>query len=217
MKRTPGVVLLADLSHHNGEVDFEKMKADGIDGVICKASDGASYKDATFVANIKGARDEGLLTFAYHFYRPLNRLEDQIRNFLSQVALVGGPLGYALDVEPSPHSVSGVDEWTMLTPQKVQEAVDGWMEAVQDKMRVIGFIYTDAPFANEHLQSVALGYYHLWLARYIKILPKAWQNYIMWQFTKKAVIDGVEFPCDLNRFEGTVEELSAYMAVDFKS
>ena len=38
-----------DLSHHNGtKLRFDKAKADGIVGIIQKATQGESYVDATF-------------------------------------------------------------------------------------------------------------------------------------------------------------------------
>lgn len=40
-----------DISHHNGtRLRFDKAKADGIIGVIQKATQGESYVDATFTA-----------------------------------------------------------------------------------------------------------------------------------------------------------------------
>jgi GH25 family lysozyme M1 (1,4-beta-N-acetylmuramidase) len=57
-----------DISHHNGaSLRFDKAIADGIIGVIQKATQGKTYVDATFKKNRKAILAEGLLFGAYHF------------------------------------------------------------------------------------------------------------------------------------------------------
>jgi len=57
-----------DISHHNAVgLRFNKAKADGIIGVIQKATQGKTYVDATFKSNKKAILAAGLLFGAYHF------------------------------------------------------------------------------------------------------------------------------------------------------
>ena len=57
-----------DVSHHNGtRLDFAKAKADGILGVIHKASQGQANVDPMYRSNRNRARAAGLLWGAYHF------------------------------------------------------------------------------------------------------------------------------------------------------
>ena len=51
-----------DISHWNGKIDFEKVKASGIDFVIIKAggSDKGFYTDSKFIENYKKAEAAGL-------------------------------------------------------------------------------------------------------------------------------------------------------------
>ena len=57
-----------DISHHNGSrLRFDKAKADGIAGVIQKATQGEAYVDATFKRNRTAILGAGLLFGAYHF------------------------------------------------------------------------------------------------------------------------------------------------------
>jgi Glycosyl hydrolases family 25 len=75
-----------DLSHHNGtKLRFDKAKADGIVGVIQKATQGESYVDATFKKNKAAALDAGLLFGAYHFGTGSNGVS-QAEHFLETVA-----------------------------------------------------------------------------------------------------------------------------------
>ena len=59
---------IIDLSHHNGgRLNFAKAKADGIVGVIQKATQGEAYVDPTFSRNKAAVLEAELLFGAYHF------------------------------------------------------------------------------------------------------------------------------------------------------
>ena len=49
-----------DISGHNGEVDFAKVKAAGIAGVMLKCTEGDSYLAPKFLPNYKKALTAGL-------------------------------------------------------------------------------------------------------------------------------------------------------------
>src|SRR6185369_8458310 len=58
MTHMPGLLnAVVDISHHNGNVNLVKAKADGILGVIQKATQGQSGKDPTFKTNRTKAND----------------------------------------------------------------------------------------------------------------------------------------------------------------
>ncbi|MDE7119884.1 MAG: hypothetical protein K2O10_04680, partial [Muribaculaceae bacterium] len=90
-----------DVSAHNGELDFERMRADGIDFVYIKATEGTDFIDRNYVANTTGARRAGMPAGAYHFFRFDTDGEMQALNFL--VALQGRrfELPPAIDIEES--------------------------------------------------------------------------------------------------------------------
>ena len=58
-----------DISHWNGAVDFEKLKAQGLQFVIIKAggSDKGFYKDHKFDDNYRLAKLAGMKVGAYYF------------------------------------------------------------------------------------------------------------------------------------------------------
>ncbi|MBS6444565.1 MAG: hypothetical protein KH373_02025 [Ruminococcus sp.] len=58
---------LIDVSKHNGDIDFAKVKAQGIQGVIIRAGYGVSTVDSCFHANIKNALKNGLHIGIYWF------------------------------------------------------------------------------------------------------------------------------------------------------
>ena len=58
-----------DVSAHNGDIDFDRVKAEGIEFVFIKATEGSTFKDKRFVDNVRKARKAGLKVGAYHFFR----------------------------------------------------------------------------------------------------------------------------------------------------
>ena len=88
-----------DLSAHNGNVDFSRMKEAGIDFVILKASEGNGFRDSRFEENYEKAVAGGLDVGAYHFFRFDVDGVEQAKNFMSTVAGKRFDLPLAIDVE----------------------------------------------------------------------------------------------------------------------
>lgn len=84
--------LFADVSNHNRGVDFSKYSHAGHRVIAMKASEGATFKDATFNKRWKAARKAGLNRWAYHFARPGNgnTAQSEAANLCSAVKAAGG-------------------------------------------------------------------------------------------------------------------------------
>ena len=74
-----------DVSAHNGDIDFQKVKDDGYSFVIIKASEGVSHHDSKFDINYDNARNAGLKVGAYHFFRKNTDGLNQAKNFLETI------------------------------------------------------------------------------------------------------------------------------------
>jgi len=57
-----------DVSHHNGRVDWPRIRAAGYVFAYLKATEGATFRDRTFLRNRTEATRAGLVTGAYHFF-----------------------------------------------------------------------------------------------------------------------------------------------------
>lgn len=56
-----------DVSHHQGVIDWGKVAGAGQAFMVAKASQGISFRDSRFAANVAGARAAGMLVGSYHF------------------------------------------------------------------------------------------------------------------------------------------------------
>ncbi|AQT43495.1 lysozyme [Bartonella apihabitans] len=56
-----------DVSHHQGEIDWHKIKSQNISFAYIKATEGGDFKDPQFKKNWDHALEAGLRVGAYHF------------------------------------------------------------------------------------------------------------------------------------------------------
>ncbi len=88
---------VVDISHHNGNIDLQQAKGDGIIGVIHKATQGMSGLDPMYVTNRTNAQAAGLMWGAYHFATGGDGVE-QAQHFLDTVGTFQNTL-LVLDLE----------------------------------------------------------------------------------------------------------------------
>ena len=82
-----------DVSYHNGYINWQKIKAAGIDFAICRSSYGKSTADSTFKTNVRNAHDAGLICGAYHYSYALTPADakkeaDFCKNFIDQCGVL---------------------------------------------------------------------------------------------------------------------------------
>lgn len=74
-----------DVSHHqNGNPDFARARAEGIEFVFIKATEGATFIDDQFAPNVNKARAAGMLVAAYH-YVTTHSIASQLANIRQAV------------------------------------------------------------------------------------------------------------------------------------
>jgi lysozyme len=89
-----------DVSHHQGEVDWDKLSKEDISFAFIKATEGSKYKDEQFDRNWSKAAATDLRIGAYHFFSLDSPGADQAENFCNTVGAVKDMLPPVVDVEP---------------------------------------------------------------------------------------------------------------------
>jgi lysozyme len=195
--------VVIDISHHNGNVNLEKAKADGIVGVIQKASQGQSNIDPTYARNRDRARAAGLLWGAYHFATGSDGLKQAV-HFLSVIGDDPEAL-LVLDFEPNPTGPS----------MDLEEARAFVTHVAEQTGRFPGFY--SGHYIKQLLGSGSdpvLAECWFWLAQYgpTAVVPKNWPTWTMWQYTDGAIgpppheVKGVGL-CDRDKFNGNLTQL----------
>jgi len=188
-----------DLSHHNQNVDFQKMnQQDGILGVIHKATQGVSFQDPTYQLHKTGALNAGLLWGAYHFGTGSDGVQ-QAEFFLNFVNPEAQTL-LVLDFEANGQGPSMDLEEARAFVTHVHDVTGRWPGLYS------GHYIKDLLGTN---QDPVLANCWFWLSQYgpTPIVPVNWSKWTMWQYTDGAIgpephgVTGAGL-CDRDKFAG---------------
>jgi len=202
--------LVVDLSHWDPADDYKAVRADGIVGVIYKATEGQGYTDDSYVQQQKAAKAAGLKWGAYHFADGSD-VDGQVANFLGFADPDPDEL-FCLDWEDNPSgskmSIGQVKEWII----RVEDALGRPGECV-----IYGGNTVKEALGDDYDEFFAAR--RLWLCQYgsSPSWPDTWERYWLWQFTDGIYgpdphsIDGIG-PCDINSYDGETNKLIAEWA-----
>lgn len=184
------VAKIVDLSHHYWDAgrvpDFAAAAAAGLAGVIYKASQGSSFRDATYEQTRQLVKDAGLLWGAYHFATSADPAA-QVMNF-ANAALPDDDDLIAIDFERNePDPKRSVSADTALAVLK----------GCEDRFGRRPVLYTGSYMYDLFGKAPAPAFapYRLWWARYAEQpqIHPTWADYWLWQYT-----DGVHGPAPRN-------------------
>jgi lysozyme len=191
-----------DVSHHQKEVDWAKIKAGEVSFAFMKATEGISLRDKQFERNWQASADAAVVRGAYHFYLPYLSPEKQAEHFIRTVTLSPGDLPPVLDVE-----VKGKK-----TKEQLQKDVKVWLRKVENAYGVKPIIYTGYTFYKDYLEG-EFDDYHLWIAHYkvdkLRLKKDYKTKLAFWQHTDDGRVDGVERGVDCNVFYGSMRDLKS--------
>ena len=192
-----------DVSKHNGDIDFKRVRDDDYQFVFIKASEGKTYRDDAFDRNYKGAREAGLLVGAYHFFRKNRTGKEQADNFLSAINGKKMDLPLVIDLE---------DDWGNGATISRQTAIERVMEMIgilNDKGYQV-MIYTNLDGYEKYYKNMMVDC-DLWLCSFTgpDLLPHL--PHCIQQFSHEGSVDGVDGKVDLNVFRGSKREWAQYV------
>lgn len=186
-----------DVSRHNGTIDWNAVKASGVDYVIIRcgyrgSSTGALIEDQNFRANIKGATAAGLKVGVYVFSQAVNEVEAVKEASLAVSLVKGYNLTYPIfiDTESSGGRADKIDKATRTA------VVNAFCQTVASAGYKPG-IYASKTWFEDKLNMGAIGNYKIWLAQYSSA-PTYKGRYDMWQYSCKGKISGIKGDVDLN-------------------
>jgi len=190
-----------DVSHHQGAIDWTRVRAGGIGFAFIKATEGATFVDRTFAGHWSRARAAGLLRGAYHFFTFCTPGRDQAANFIATVPVDDGALPPVVDLE------FGGNCAREPAPAELRAQLGDFVRAVEAHYgkRVIFYVTEEFEGAyGELVRDRDLFVRRLFLPRQME--GRRWR---FWQFDNGARVDGIERPTDLDAFRGGPGDLRA--------
>ena len=192
-----------DVSRHNNDVDWAKVKASGQSFAFARVSDGITHVDGKFPDNWPAMKRVGIVRGAYQFFRPRRDPIEQADLMLQKIEEAGGlqagDFPPVLDLEV----VDGQSASVVVTKAKA------WLARVESKVGMKPIVYTGNHMASTIGTNFAA--YPLWIAHYTTACPRVpagWDTWQFWQNSDKGRVPGVSGDVDTNFFQGGTSELS---------
>lgn len=181
-----------DVSHHQGIINWEKVgKADSIKFVYIKATEGKTYFDPQFKRNMIGAKKNGFLVGAYHFFRMTSSAHEQFVNFKNVTN------GYEMDLIP----MIDIEVCDGKETRELQDSLDVLIGLLKAEYGALPMIYGTQRSYNTYC-APKYNNHHLYIGRYGKNKPQinGKGTYTIWQYTESAIVNGIPKPVDMCRF-----------------
>ena len=189
-----------DVSNYQTVSDWDAVYAAGKRFAFVKATEGGTYTNPQFAAQMNGASDGGVLAGAYHFARPnSNTAATEASKFLSVAGdyAKAGWLRPVLDIETSSLSKAATSAW-----------VNDWCNRVASATGVRPLVYTYVSFAADKLDSTVTQW-SPWIASYngrdpLTSAPSGtapWTSWSFWQYSQTGRVAGITSgDVDLNAY-----------------
>lgn len=192
-----------DVSAHNGSINWLLIKADKIDFVFIKATEGKTFRDKRFRANLSGARKAGIKAGAYHFFRFNRSGQEQAKNFLSTVNLKELDLPPVLDVEDWGNHFHNRSNW------QVRKEIGEFIRYIENKNGKKVIIYTSGTAYKKYIRA-NFSRNPLWIAS-LGHRPYMGNAWTFWQYSSKGRLKGTHGDVDLNTFNGNRAQWYLYL------
>ncbi len=198
-ERENAVKLGIDVSKWNGEIDWEIVKAEGVDFAIIRcgyrgSSSGWLIEDPFFYKNLTGAKKAGVKVGLYFFTQATNAVE-AVEEASMVVSLLGDTkIDYPvfIDIE----GAGGNGRADNLDAAARTAVANAFCRTIRNAGLDAG-VYSSRYWYYNNLNADELDTLKIWLAEY-RDTPLYTGRYDMWQYTSSGSVAGIEGRVDLN-------------------
>lgn len=182
-----------DVSSWQGNIDFAKVKASGIDFVIIRAGYGRETRqnDNCFEVNYRNAKAAGLDVGAY-WYSYADSAEDTVKEAKACMEVIKGkkfefPIYF--DLEEQSQFAKG------------RNFCDSIIKAFCGELEKNGYLaglYCSTYYLNNYISNAIAGKYALWVAQYNYRCTYTANKYGIWQYSSEGRINGISGNVDMD-------------------
>ena len=200
-----------DVSHYQGDIDWEAVKRSDVHFAYIKATEGADAADSKFTQNWVGAKAAGVKRGAYHFVYWCRPWREEIAFFEQVVPVERDALPPVLDVEATPTSRSCKKRLNRDDVLRDMRHMLNEMERHYGKRPVI---YTTVDFYEAILHPSELDEFPIWVrsTKYSPNVRYGARHWHFWQYQSDADVPGIRGKVDRNAFAGDARQWFAFAA-----
>lgn len=195
-----------DVSHYQGEINWEQIANENINFAFIKATEGSQHIDNQFNKNWSEAQKTDLRIGAYHFFSLDSSGAEQAKHFCNNVPIIENMLPPVVDIEPygDYKDNNNLDEEAMIS------GLADYLKNVEDYYSMRPIIYTTEEWYA--ILQEDFSEYDIWIRSVYK-KPDSSINWTFWQYSNRYRLSGYsgkESYIDMNLFNGSIEEFVDY-------
>lgn len=204
-----------DVSQHQGKIDWQKVKADGIEFAIIRAGFGmySNQQDSRFQENMAGAKAAGVPVGVYWYSYALTPEEgsreaatclEAIAPYQDQIVL---PVWY--DMEGNDYRTSHGFDYNRT---KITDICKAFLDAVQAGGYRCG-VYANKNWLESYIDVQQLGC-PVWVAQWASQSGYTGEK-LIWQYTSEGRVSGIDGDVDLDQgYPGLFPQQSGWQKTD---
>ncbi|HEX4533331.1 MAG TPA: GH25 family lysozyme [Rhizomicrobium sp.] len=194
-----------DVSHHQRDIDWQKLSRQNIRFAYIKASEGGAWRDPLFAKNVAAARAAGVAVGGYHYFSMCVPGWIQAQNFIrATLPAQSLSLPPAIDLEYLGNCGARP------TPQAFARELDVFVGTMRARFGVSPVLYTTQSFYDAYLHNAEFAPHPLWVRNLFGDMSWAFGRTVLFrQFANKARLDGIDGPVDLDTFQGSQAQFAA--------
>jgi lysozyme len=194
-----------DVSHHQGEIDWPRLRGGGMRFAYIKASEGADFVDEDFRASWDGATAAGLVPGPYHYFTLCTPGAAQGAHFIAVAPRSAAPsLPPAVDLE------YGGNCGARPSRAGFQRELRAFLDVVEAHWGCRATLYVTRDFYATYMR----GEPHanpLWVRDvYREPRLRDGAQWALWQYANRGRLDGIDGFVDFNAFAGTEAEFARF-------
>lgn len=192
-----------DVSEFQGNINWNKVKADGIEFAILKLGNiydyDANYKDSKFDTNYKNARANGIKigAYIYNYCNTIDTLKKGLEWAIKKLEGKELDLPFYLDMEDK--DIQGE------TKETLTNQCNEFAKYVESKGYQAG-VYANVNWLKNELNPNDFDKkISVWVAQYYKECQYT-GKYDIWQYASDGKVDGISGRCDMNYYYGELQD-----------
>jgi lysozyme len=212
---------ILDVSHWQGDIDWNKFMQSDAEGCIiragsCNANSGIPYTDYKYEQNMTAVEHFTDVIGTYWYWRPSHDPIEQADYYADLLKFKNWNLAPVADVE----------SWENVGISTMQARLKRFVDRLEYRTGRKPLIYTRTTFWNPYVRNPSWASDHdLWIARYNSTItgpwddgwgkPYSWNDWVFWQYSADGNGLGHEYgiesaDVDIDYFNGTSDELRKY-------
>lgn len=182
-----------DVSHYQGQIDYDKVKAAGYEFVMINAGYGKylHQKDSYFEVNYKNAKSAGLKVGAYWYSYAIseNDAKEEAKVFKQVIKGKKFEMPVVFDIEDKVQKE--------ISQKRIGQIVTAFCTSME-KSGYFCSLYSYASWLTNKVPLAVRKRFDVWVAHFDVSKPNYKAPYGMWQYTSAASVPGVHTRCDCN-------------------